>query len=134
MLSYTISNQAYYQFDGQFYDIPGSWNGIYVYLKINNSTIWGQSIGGGQSASFNTSSYLLNSGDVVYFGVDAINNTNFSECNDWGLLKGSIVSTPYHGPDPVPEPTTMMLFSSGIAVLVGIARKKASSVKSVGSI
>lgn len=124
VLSYIISEQAKYQFYGQFYDIPGTANGINVYLKINENTIWSANIGGGEYASFATSLYLLNAGDVVCFGVNAINNTYFSEYNDWGLLQGVIESSPYQSTNPVPVPSTIFLLGSGIAVLVGAARKK----------
>ena len=91
-------------------------NGINVYLKKNDQLIDSGTIFNGP-LGFNTGDIFLSAGDFLYFGINANGPSEY----DWGHLKGTITYDAVV--NPVPVPTTMMLFGSVVFGIVGFRRK-----------
>ncbi|NOZ67837.1 MAG: hypothetical protein GXP46_00985 [Deferribacteres bacterium] len=96
VLAYVVPQTAYYQLNGAFWDAPGSWNGIDVYIKKDNIILWSSHLNSNVYKYFNLAQTLFNAGDIIYFGVNAHNYGWFSEANDWGKLLGQMVIEPYY--------------------------------------
>ena len=113
-----------YDLRGTFYDYPGSLNGVDAYIKLNNTVLWSSYLSSGAAATFDVSSPSIAAGDVVYFGVGAHNDMYFSEYNDWGFVNGQInIVNGQINTTPVPAPSAVWLFLSGLATLFVRFRK-----------
>jgi PEP-CTERM motif len=119
VLAYEAPITTTYQLDGSFYLWPGSLNGVYVAIFANqiSTPIWSSYLTSGGGVDFSNVIVSLNAGDKLYYLTDAINNTYFSEYNDWPMLRGTIT---YAAPDitTIPEPTTISLLGLGLMGLL----------------
>ncbi len=85
-----------------------------VSLGITTSASWGHGVADfGNSLSFDSITFLDGSTPESH-GFDIV----FAS----GIQSPNLVNNP--PPDPIPEPSTMFLFGTGIAVLVGVSRSK----------
>ena len=123
VLAYVAPEDASYRATGSWLVNGSSGNGMDAYIKYNNTILWSSYLGPGAMLAFDVTS-LLNTGDSIYFGVNAHNTNSFSELNDGAYLIGAQIAYETAPVSAVPEPGTVGLLSLGLAGLICFGRKR----------